>query len=193
MGSVPALPLRSRASRALASAILVGAMVPAFGMTVAQPWKVSGQSMEPNLHDGAVILVDGVGPRVGGYARGDIVIVPLPAGDPYPYRILVKRIVAVAGERVHIDGGRLYVDGRLLDEPYLPAGNLVAAAADLPLDVVVPPGAVFVMGDRRGNSYDSKAFGPVPVASLMGRAWIELGPQAISVMMPANAGPGSGR
>jgi signal peptidase I len=79
-----------RAGLLLVSLITGFMLVPLAGVTVAQPWHVEGHSMEPSLEDGSILLVDGLGPRVTGYARGDIVIVPLPAAAAYPHPVLVK-------------------------------------------------------------------------------------------------------
>jgi signal peptidase I len=150
-------------------------VVPMVGFTIAQPWHVEGHSMEPALRDGSVLLVDAVGPRVGGYRRGDIVIVPLPPSSGYPHPILVKRIVGVAGDQVVIQDGHVTVNGVEPAEPYLAPGTVTPIAGQR-LDVTIPVGSVFVMGDHRENSYDSKAFGPVPVSSLVGRAWLAVAP-----------------
>ncbi len=159
--------------------------VPVAAASVAQPWHVMGHSMEPGIQDGSVLLVDTISPHLTGYGRGDIVVLPTPTTTSYGFPVLVKRIVAVAGDRVDIRDGRLRVNGRLDDEPYLAAGTLTPAATP-PVSIVVPPGAVFVMGDQRQNSFDSKAFGPVPVATLVGRAWFALGPEG-DVELPGTA------
>jgi signal peptidase I len=170
---MPAQLLR-RATTFLLSIAAGFALVPVVAFTVAQPWHVSGHSMEPTIQDGSVLLVDAVGPVVGGYARGDVVIVMLPPSSAYPHPVLVKRIVEVAGDRIHIEDGVVRVNGGSAVEPYLEPGTFTPV--DGTLDVVVPPGAVFVMGDRRSNSYDSKAFGPVAEDRLAGRAWIAIEP-----------------
>ena len=168
-----AAPIR-RLSTFLLALLAAFSLVPVAGFTVAQPWHVSGTSMEPSLQDGSMLLVDAVGPLVAGYSRGDIVIVPVPEASEYPHPILVKRIVGVGGDRIQIEDGVVRVNGRRAEEPYLAPGTFTPV--DGRLDVTVPPGAVFVMGDRRENSYDSKAFGPVPAGSLVGRAWVTIEP-----------------
>jgi signal peptidase I len=173
-------PTQDSLYRQLLSMLLAFALVPVLGLTVAQPWHIQGSSMEPSLTDGSVLIVDGVTPHVDGYHRGDIVIVPLPPDSEYPHPILVKRIVALGGEQIRIADGRVYVNGERLHEPYLPPGTTTSLADGQPLELVVPPGSVFVLGDYRGNSYDSKAFGPVPADSLRGRAWFALDPSGVA-------------
>jgi signal peptidase I len=160
--------------------VLAFAFVPTLGLTVAQPWHIEGGSMEPSLTDGSVLLVDALTPRVDGYHRGDIVIVPLPEDSIYPHPILVKRIVAVEGERVRIANGKVHVDGMPLHEPYLAPGTRTVLTGGEDLDILVPQGKVFVLGDHRENSYDSKAFGPVPAETLRGRAWLALDPSGVA-------------
>ena len=162
--------------------------VPVASASVAQPWHVQGHSMEPGIEDGSVLLVDTISPHLTGYGRGDIVVLPTPVTTTYGYPVLVKRIVAVAGDRVDIRDGTLRVNERLAVEPYLSPGTLIPAGIP-PVSMVIPPGCVFVMGDHRQNSFDSKVFGPVPVASLVGRAWFAMGPTGDVELPGAAAAP----
>jgi signal peptidase I len=186
-----AAPARSHARHAawfIAAAFAGFMAVPVAATSIAQPWHVEGHSMEPGIQDGSVLLVDTISPHLTGYGRGDIVVLPTPATTNYSFPVLVKRIVAVAGDRVDIRNGRLRVNGVLAAEPYLPAGTLIPPGTP-DISIVVPPGRVFVMGDHRQNSFDSKAFGPVPVASLVGRAWFALGPGGDVELPGTAAGP----
>jgi signal peptidase I len=166
---------RLAAARMLVVSALLLPVAPALAISVAEPWHVDGHSMEPALQDGSVLLVDAIGPRLAGYARGDIVVVPIPASTRYPHPILVKRIVAVGGDHVRIQGGVVSINGVVAVEPYLPPGTATPTGTD-PIDLVVPAGTVFVMGDHRANSFDSKAFGPVAASSIVGRAWLAVAP-----------------
>jgi signal peptidase I len=170
------LPSQARPVAWLVAAAFTGFMaVPVAGASVAQPWHVQGHSMEPGIEDGSVLLVDTVSPQLTGYGRGDIVVLPTPVTTSYGYPVLVKRIVAVPGDRVDIRDGQLRVNGRIAVEPYLAPGTFIPPGSR-PISMVIPPGSVFVMGDHRQSSFDSKAFGPVPITSLLGRAWFALGP-----------------
>jgi signal peptidase I len=183
------LPGHTRPAAWYIAAAIAGFMVvPVAGASVAQPWHVMGHSMEPGIEDGSVLLVDTISPHLTGYGRGDIVVLPTPVSASYGYPVLVKRIVGVSGDRVDIANGRLRVNGVIADEPYLGPGQLVPPGTPA-ISLVIPPGYVFVMGDHRQNSFDSKAFGPVPVASLVGRAWFALGPGGDVELPGAAAAP----
>jgi len=99
-----------------------------------------------------------VGERVG--------VVP-PSTEDY-----IKRIIALEGETVEGRQGRVYVDGRLLDEPYLPAAVITSDFGP----VVVPPNQLWVMGDNRQNSGDSRVFGPIAEDSIVGRTVLRILP-----------------
>lgn len=133
---------------------------------------VSGSSMQPTLQDGEWLFVNKAVTYVHAPRRGDVVIVSEPQearAKTHPF--LVKRVVAVAGDRVEVRGGLLWVNGEAASEPY----------ADTPIEdgdmsaITVEPGRLFVMGDNRhyGASSDSRAFGAVAVDAVQGRAaWI---------------------
>ena len=147
---------------------LLGTLVPAIllalliNVFLAQSTIVLGQSMEPNLHQDQRLIMEKVGYRWHGPHRGDIVVLPDPTGGPLP---LIKRVVGLSGERVTIADGRVFIDGVALDEPYLtqetPGGGRTW---------VIPPLHVFVLGDNRSNSKDSRYFGPVPIDTIIGHA-----------------------
>lgn len=125
-------------------------------------------SMEPTIRRGEHILADTRWYRHHAPARGDIAIYKLPR-DPEVY--FVKRIVAVAGDRVSVKDGRAYVNGAPVAEPYANFGDPKAFLNNTP-EFVVPAGHVFVLGDNRGNSTDSRlasTHGYVPVANLTAR------------------------
>ncbi|WP_295744148.1 signal peptidase I [uncultured Oscillibacter sp.] len=131
---------------------------------------VSGGSMRETLQDGDLLLVlDGW--LCGDYVPGDIVILCKPGfheGNP-----IVKRVVAAAGQTVDIDFalGTVYVDGAALEEPYTREPTFTDEGTEFPL--TVPEGCVFVMGDNRNGSDDSRnpALGPVDIRGVIGRAF----------------------
>jgi len=147
---------------------LLGTFVPAIvialliNLYLAQSTIVLGQSMEPNLHQDQRLIMEKVGYHWHGPRRGDIVILRDPTGGPIP---LIKRVVGLPGERVSVAGGRVYVDGVVLDETYLHQQTASDGRS-----WVVPPLQVFVLGDNRGNSNDSRYFGPVPIDTIIGHA-----------------------
>lgn len=145
---------------------------------------ITGDSMLPALHSGERALV----PRwetwlhrsgSGAFGRGEIVFFVRPGAStllcPIRCEYLIKRIVAVAGETVELQQGQLFINGIAQMEPYL--GSAWRGSASLPPQLV-PEGTVFVLGDNRGpyGSFDSRSFGPVPVASLAGRTSVVLWP-----------------
>jgi signal peptidase I len=176
LGRMPLSVPGRRLLAAVALPISIAAASPVIAATVAQPWHVVGESMEPVIEDGAVLLVDGLGPRLSGYRRGDIVVLSVPEGAARGYPILVKRIVGLPGDRVRIDGGRIALNGQELAEPYLAHDGARIASRRAAIDVVLAPDTVWVMGDHRTNSFDSTSFGPVHVGQLLGRVWFAVEP-----------------
>ncbi|MEE8391218.1 MAG: signal peptidase I [Anaerolineae bacterium] len=149
---------------------LVSTLVPAIvialfiNVFVAQAMVVQGPSMQPNLYYDQRVMVEKVTYRlVHGPRRGDVVIVEVP-GEEEP---LIKRVVALSGETVEVQGGYVFINGQLLEEPWATQQGGLNYASTL-----VPPLHVFVLGDNRGSSRDSRSFGPVSVDQLIGRAWL---------------------
>lgn len=140
-------------------AVLLALVVRAF---VVESFEVQGHSMEPTLHDGERLLVNKFIYRFSDPVRGDIVVFRYPLGTN---RDFIKRVIAVPGERVRIEEGRVYVDGRPLEEPYLTRRD----GYSMP-EQEVPAGHLFVLGDNRTNSEDSRIFGFVPMRLLVGKA-----------------------
>ena len=169
----PARPSPRRTALAMGRELVV-TILPAVVMALliqfflAQSTIVFGQSMEPNLHQDQRLVVEKVSYRWHGPQRGDIVVLPDPSGGPIP---LIKRVVGLPCERVNIAAGRVYVDGAALDEPYLAQITTGEGRS-----WQVPPMQVFVMGDNRGDSRDSRYFGPVSIETLVGHAVFRLWP-----------------
>jgi signal peptidase I len=143
---------------------------------VAQPFQVKQSSMEHTLEPNQYVLVDKLTPRFGGYHRGDIVVFnppdTFPSEDGTPF---IKRVVALPGETVDIRDGSVYVDGQKLDESYLFEGQGTPPSTGRE-EWMVPSGDVFVMGDHREASADSRVFGPVAESAIIGRAWLRYWP-----------------
>lgn len=131
-----------------------------------QNYDVSGPSMEPSLHDQERIMVDKVSYHLHNPARGDVVVFVAP---PNPSLNYVKRVIAVPGDVLTIQGTTVHVNNALLKETYVsPAyqGNPYNAIVNR----VLPPDQYFVMGDDRRNSSDSREWGFVPRQNIVGRA-----------------------
>ncbi|MGA3211944.1 MAG: signal peptidase I [Terriglobales bacterium] len=129
-----------------------------------QPVKVEGTSMMPVLTDQERIFVNKFVYHLEPADRGDIVVFHYPAD---PSKSYIKRVIGVAGDRVRIDEGVVYVNGTRLEEPYVPAefGDWRSYP-----QTVVPPHSYFVMGDHRNLSDDSRDFGPVDEYFVYGKA-----------------------
>lgn len=143
--------------RGLKEAIIVAlALVIVFSFIVGIS-RVSGSSMEPTLHDGQPVFFIRLQKD---YSRGDIASVRMPSDD-----WIVKRIVAVAGDSVDIQGGTVYINGSPLQDGfgYTEAGEFNS------YPLVLQEGQVFVLGDNREISVDSRAFGPIASSQTKGR------------------------
>ena len=134
---------------------------------LAQATVVYGQSMEPNLHDHQRLIIEKVSYRLRTPERGEIVVVDMPSMSEK----LIKRVIGLPGDTISIEIGVVYINGVALDEPYIfnPDRRTV-------MPQMVPEGQYFVMGDNRGNSNDSRNFGPVTLDQLVGRAWVRYWP-----------------
>ena len=129
-----------------------------------QPVKVEGTSMMPSLEDQERIFVNKFVYRLEPIQRGDIVVFRYPRD---PSKSFIKRVVGLAGDRIRIEAGQVYVNGNLLDEDYVPAAYEDERSYP---EIVVPPDSYFVLGDHRSLSNDSRDFGPVPQHFIYGKA-----------------------
>ena len=173
----------------LLPALLIVLVVNVF---LAQATRVEGQSMEPNIHDNQRLVVEKISYRLHLPERGDIVVLKPPNSISLPLdqRIaswfctvlpldcsidmpdpLIKRVIGLPGETIEIKNGHVYINGQVLEEPYLQQltfGNVSSR--------VISPGHVFVLGDNRSASNDSRSFGEVALSNIVGRAWFRYWP-----------------
>jgi signal peptidase I len=152
---------------ALAVAVAGLLLVRAF---VLEPFRIPSGSMAPTLEAGDQVLVDKRAYRGREPRRGDLAVFHAPRGG----EILLKRVVAVGGDTVGLEDGVLVVDGRRPREPYVADPDAIDSVYFGP--VRVRPGTVFVLGDNRGNSEDSRDFGAVPTSRLIGRVRARIWP-----------------
>lgn len=148
----------------MAPALILALVVHLF---LAQATVVYGQSMEPNLHAQQRLIVDKLSYRLHSPQRNDIVVVDLPSME----EMLVKRIVALPGETVEVRSGVVYVNG--VPIPQLYPHDMTAY--DM-APILLGPLSYFVMGDNRGNSNDSRSFGPITRDEVVGRVWLRYWP-----------------
>jgi signal peptidase I len=164
-----------------------------------KPYRIPSGSMEPTLEIGQRVLVNRIGHRLGGDPKvGDVVVFHPPAtayaqtcgdsgsgaGTPRPcerpapgvhHETFIKRVVAVGGDTIAIRNGRVIRNGQLADEPFIRSCG-GGSGCDFPEAIRVPRGYVFLMGDNRGGSDDSRYWGPVPVSRIIGEAFASYWP-----------------
>jgi signal peptidase I len=138
---------------------------------VAEPVRIPTSSMARTLLPGEHVLVDKVSPHARAWRHGDIVMFRAPGTG----QLTVKRLVGLPGDRLAIRDGVLVVNGARVAEPYVAPGAIDSVFFG---PTLVQPGEVFVLGDNRRNSLDSRDYGPVPVDALEGRVLLVLWPPA---------------
>ncbi len=172
----PSESLAGSIAKELLSTILPALLIAIFiHLFLAQATRVEGYSMEPTLFGHQRLIIEKLSYRIHQPQRGDIVVVRVPQFD----KLLIKRVIGLPGETLEIRDGIVYINGQPLDEPYVngrPRGNYPP--------LVIPEGDVFVMGDNRNNSNDSRAFGPVPIQNIVGHAWMRYWPPNDFGFMP---------
>ena len=179
----------------VAGALIVALVIKTF---LFQAFYIPSPSMTPTLQVGDRVLVNKLSYKLHGVHRGDIVVFERPSTDPQtvegcdgkPVTItpqknveevhdLIKRVIATGGETIEARGGKIFVNGGELNEPYLPANTVTPPfdAGSFPTQCIkVPKDEVFVLGDNRGNSAASNRFGPIPESLIVGRAFIRVWP-----------------
>jgi len=153
--------------------ILISLAVSAFFIVfLYQPVKVEGTSMMPTLADQERVFINKFVYRLEPIHRGDVVVFHYPRDTSKSY---IKRVIALPGDRVRIDDGLVYVNGRVSAEGYVPSTyEDVRSFAE----IVVPPHSYFVLGDHRNLSNDSRDFGPVDETFIYGKAVFGYWPMA---------------
>ncbi len=146
-------------------ALVVSMLIKAF---VFETTLVDGPSMQPGLHTGERLVLNKVVYRLRLPRRGEIVVFRYPKN---PKKDFIKRVIGLPGERVAIVDGTVYING----EPWVETHPMVPQKTNF-AEVIVPPGTIFVLGDNRPNSEDSRMFGPVPLKNIKGKAFIRFWP-----------------
>jgi len=160
---------------------------------VAQPYRVQQVSMERTLEPDQYVLVDKLTPRFDAYKRGDVIVFNPPSnwvqaqGQPY-----IKRVIGIGGDTVELKGGRVLINGTALLEPYVYQEDGNSQPTDALIGVakwIIPQGQLFLMGDHRSNSADSREFGPVDITAVIGRAWLRYWPINTFDILPTPSHP----
>ena len=141
----------------------------------AQPHLVKGSSMEPNLLNGDYILTEKISSRFGDPQRGEVIVFKAPNRPDTDY---IKRVIGLPGERIKVENGKIFINGKQLDESYEPSDFMTYSGRFLSEneEFLVPADEFFVLGDNRSQSSDSREFGPIPKSSIIGHALIRYWP-----------------
>lgn len=140
-----------------------------------QPHQVKGNSMYPTFYDQEYLMTDKVSFKSRTPERGEVVVFKAPINENFDF---IKRVIAIPGDTVMIRGGRIWLNGQLLDEPYLPESYTTDAGRFLQegYEYTVPENKYICIGDNRGHSSDSREWGPVPIENFVGRAFFRYWP-----------------
>jgi signal peptidase I len=171
-------------------ALVVAVLIKTF---LVQAFFIPSGSMNDTLLEGDRVMVNKLAYRLGDPARGDVIVFDSPMGPngdgesifgalvrhvaeslglSSPESALIKRIVALGGETIEVRENQVYIDGVALDEPYLKDGSWMPDYGPF----AVPEGGVFVMGDNRSSSSDSRVFGPIAEGEIVGKAFVRVWP-----------------
>ncbi|MDO8987623.1 MAG: signal peptidase I [Coriobacteriia bacterium] len=145
--------------------VVAFAVAMALRANVAQAYEIPTPSMEPTIMVHDRVIAEKLTVRFDTPAVGDVVVITDPTGGPIPF---IKRVVALQGQQVDLESGAVMVDGKKIAEPY--THGLPSEPITIKLPLTAPLGYVWVMGDNRTNSKDSRFFGPVPITSIIARA-----------------------
>jgi signal peptidase I len=169
---VPAASRRTSSAVLWFRDLLISALASVFIITfLYQPVRVEGTSMLPRLEDSDRLFINKFVYHFSAIERGDVVVFRSPEDME---RSFIKRVIALPGDHLRIDHGRIFVNGKLLHEPYVPIeyrdNNSMA-------EITVPEDCYFMMGDHRNISYDSRAFGSIQRSLIYGKAVFVIWPK----------------
>lgn len=157
----------------IAIAVILALVIRTF---LIQPFYIPSGSMEPTLAIGDKIIVNKLSSFFKDPERGEVIVFKYPVDTSQDF---VKRVIALPGETIHIKDSKVYINGELLEEEYLPEGLTYGDFEP----VTVPENAYFMLGDNRDNSQDSRVWGPVPRNLIIGEAIVVFWPiERISVI-----------
>lgn len=145
-----------------------------------QPHQVNGESMVPNFYSGDYVLTDKVSYKLGEPKRGDVIVFHAPESANCPTGTgcdFIKRVLGLPGEQVEVKNNGIYINGQALSEPYIPVDfQTQPGAFSRNRVVILGPNEYFAVGDNRPYSSDSRAWGPVPITNIVGKAFFRYWP-----------------
>jgi signal peptidase I len=137
---------------------------------VIQNYRIESHSMEPNFYEGQFVLVNKLAYKLGEPDRGEVLVFHNPGNPDEDY---IKRIIGLPGDTVEVVGDTVMINGQELPEPFPHNQNPEGSYSG---PTIVPDGTLFVMGDNRPNSSDSRRIGPIPEDLVVGKAWLRVWP-----------------
>jgi len=154
----------------LETVVFIGSFFIVVYLFILQPNQVKGESMDPTFATGDYIFTSKVTYKFRQPKRGDVIVFKSPQNPDIEY---IKRVIALPGEKVKIKNGEAYVNEALLDEHFLlvKTNNWDGGYTKEGVDIVVPDNELFVMGDNRPRSSDSREFGTIPESSIIGQVF----------------------
>ena len=155
---------------------------------VAQPNEVKGNSMLPNFVNGEFLLTDKISYAIGKPVRGDVIVFKAPPSEPCSESECeyIKRIMGVPGDKVKVEGGKVYLNGELLNQSFLP-DDYVSDSGEFCKEgeeVTVPEGTYLPFGDNRSHSRDGREFGPIKKDLIVGKAFFKYWPVSAVGLIP---------
>jgi len=155
---------------------------------VAQPNEVKGNSMLPNFVNGEYLLTDKLSYQIGLPSRGDVVVFKAPPSEPCAVDECeyIKRIIGIPGDRVMVKEGQVYLNGKLLNQDFLPSDYKSEPGAfnTEGEEKTVPEGKYLCFGDNRSHSRDGREFGPIEKSLIVGKAFFKYWPPSAIGFVP---------
>lgn len=159
----------------LETVVFIGSLFIVVYLFIMQPNQVKGTSMDPTFNSGDYIFTSKVAYKFRSIERGDVIVFKSPSNPDIEY---IKRIIGLSGDKIMIKDGEVYVNGIRLTEGYISTKTNLweGGFSKNGAETIVPDGDIFVMGDNRPRSSDSREFGPVPITSIIGQVFFRYFP-----------------
>lgn len=158
----------------LETVVFIGSLFIVLYLFVMAPHQVRGSSMDDTFHNGEYILTSKISYKFGAPKRGDVIVFKSPKNPDIDF---IKRILGLSGDTILIKDGQVFVNGELMNENYIKdTTNIPGGFIQNGVEVTVPDGELFVMGDNRPNSEDSRRFGFIPREDVIGKVFFRYFP-----------------